>query len=53
MILTQTIEDLRERMMILAMETGSLTNTSVVAISQELDKYIVQMQLIREKELVN
>jgi hypothetical protein len=49
--LYQIIEKLREQMVRLAMEKGSLTHHAVVELSQQLDEYIVRwQQLMKEKK---
>lgn len=49
MIHAEMVEHLRQKMICLVEETGSFTHPDVVAISQRLDQYIVQIQ--RQKAL--
>lgn len=44
MIYNQIVEYLRQKMISLVEEKGSFTHPDVVAISQRLDQYIVQIQ---------
>jgi hypothetical protein len=47
------IEQLREQMMALALEKGSFVDAGVVALSQQLDVYIVQLQRMMRNGNVN
>jgi hypothetical protein len=48
--LKQVIEQLREQMVSLVSEKGSFVDERVVSLSQELDEYIVELQLIVRKK---
>jgi hypothetical protein len=45
--LEQTIEDLRQQMIDRAEETGNLLDSGVIRMSQQLDKFLVQLQRLR------
>jgi hypothetical protein len=47
------IEQLREQMMALALEKGSFVDAGVVALSQQLDGYIVQLQRMMRSDKAN
>lgn len=44
MYLLQTTEELRRQLIQLVQETGSLSNDTVVELSQRLDQYILAIQ---------
>ena len=50
-MLVQMIEQLREQMVLTAERQGSLVDAHVVAISQQLDAFIVQLQRLRMRRL--
>ncbi|MGB8954149.1 MAG: aspartyl-phosphate phosphatase Spo0E family protein [Tumebacillaceae bacterium] len=50
-VLVQTIERLREQMVMTAERQGSLVDAHVVAISQQLDAFIVQLQRLKMRRL--
>lgn len=47
--LVQIIDNLRQQMVEIAMERGSFVDEQVVAISQQLDFFIYQQQLIQDR----
>lgn len=49
--LVEQIEYIRNQLVRLAGEKGSLTHPSVVLLSQELDYYILQSQLEKQKKM--
>ncbi|MBP1933961.1 aspartyl-phosphate phosphatase Spo0E family protein [Ammoniphilus resinae] len=46
-LLNQTIEDLRVEMVRLASEKGSFLDKKVLALSQQLDQYLVKLERIK------
>lgn len=50
-LLQDKIETLRSAMIERAMKCGSLTDKTVVSISQQLDRYIVLYQKIKSKKM--
>jgi Spo0E like sporulation regulatory protein len=50
-VLLQTIEQLREQMVRAAERQGSLVDAHVLAISQQLDAFIVQLQRLKMRRL--
>lgn len=49
--LNQTIESLRLQMVKLANEKGSFVDKSVIAVSQQLDQYLVRLERLKGKRL--
>jgi hypothetical protein len=48
-VLKNIVEILRAEMIDLAEEKGSLVDTSVISVSQQLDFYLFQLQTIRKQ----